>query len=455
MLGVTPEGFRALRRGLLQTGFGLLVFSVALYFCFPYDRAKDLAIAWAAAQGFDVTIGSAGPGLGFAVNFKDIHVRTRQTGAGKPVRFTLDSAVVRVSPFAMLVSKKTAMGVDAAAFGGKIDVDIDSQKKGPFRYTIRSRSVDLAEIPGVRESINLPLTGKLEVTMDLASATGHYNDADGALSFKCSGCVLGDGKTPLKIEGNPLLAGGLTLPKVRLGDLVGRVAVVKGNAKLEGVEAKSPDGDLALEGDIQLHDPLALSTMTLYLRFRLSDTLLKSADKLQMMLQMAGSAGKRPDGFYGVRLTGRFGSMNPPVFSTVSPSGNAGTVPGIRAGLRGTSASGSFGRPSIASPVPQPTPPPTLNATIESPSPPSPPSPSMPPPPMPSPPPVIASPPDTPPPPPPAAPPSPPEGTPPSMRGAPPGAPSEDDQGGTPPPVPPPAPTPPAQPMPGPEGEPS
>jgi type II secretion system protein N len=442
MLGLTPERLRALRRGLLQTGFGLLVFSIALYFCFPYDRAKDLAIAWAAAQGFDVTIGSAGPAFGFAVNFKDIRVRSRPAGAGKPVRFTLDSAVVRVSPLALL-AKKTSMAVDAAAFGGEVDVGFDNQKKGPFRIALRGKSIDLAEIPGVRESINLPLTGALEMSLDLASTTGHYSDSDGALSFKCHNCVLGDGKTPLKVEGNPLLAGGLTLPKVRLGDLVGRVAVVKGNAKLEGVEAKSPDGDLALEGDIQLRDPLPLSTMTLYLRFRLSDTLLKSADKLQMMLQMAGSAGKRPDGFYGVRLTGRLGSMNPPVFSTVSPSGNTGAVPGIRAGLRGGSGGGAFGRPSISSPVPPPPPPPpTLNATIESASPPpSPPAPA----PMPPPPPVVASPPDTPPPPPAA-----PSENPPPMRGAPPGPSPSEDQ------VPPPAaPPPPPQPMPGPEGEPS
>jgi len=442
MLGLTPDRLRVLRRGLLQTGFGLLVFSIALYFCFPYDRAKDLAIAWAAAQGYDVTIGSAGPGFGFAVNFKDIRVRTRPTGAGKPVRFTMESAVVRVSPLAVL-AKKTALGVDAVGFGGEIDLDLASEKKGPFHYGLRAKTIDLSEIPGVRESINLPLTGKLEVTMELASTSGRFSEADGVLSFKCSGCVLGDGKTPLKVEGNPLLAGGLTLPKVRLGDLVGRVAVVKGNAKLEGVEAKSPDGDLALEGDIQLHDPLPNSTMTLYLRFRLSDTFLKSADKLQMMLQMAGSAGKRPDGFYGVRLTGRLASMNPPVFSPVSPAGSTGAVPGIRAGLRPGAASGSFGRPSISSPVPPPSPPPTMNATIDTP----------PPAPQPPPPPVVAPPPEAPPPPPPPTP-----ENPPSMRGAPPTAPPGEEQ--TPPPAPaapPPAaaPPPPAAPMPGPENEPS
>jgi type II secretion system protein N len=455
MLAITPERLRTVRRALLQSGFGLLVFSIALYLCFPYDRAKDLAIAWAATQGFDVTIGSAGPGLGFAVNFKDIRVRTRPVGAGKPVRFTLDSARVGMSPFAML-GKRSSLGVTAVGFGGELAIAVESQKKGPFHIDLRAQGINLAEIPGVRESINLPITGTLEATIELASKTGHYADSDGALSFKCAACVLGDGKTPLKVEGNPLLAGGLTLPRVRLGDLVGRVAVSKGDAKLQGVEAKSPDGDLALEGDIQLHDPLPSSIMQLYLRFRLSDALLKSADKLQLMLQMAGSSGRRPDGSYGVRLSGRLGSMNPPVFSPVSPSGNAGAVPGIRAGLRGPAGGpAAFGRgeqqprslPSLPSPSPSSLPP-TLNATVETP-PPAPPPPLPPPPPA-----VIETPPPAPPPPgpevqPPApasppAPPPPPSSPP--MRGAPPGAAPDDSPGG--------APAPPAPPPPGPEGEP-
>ena len=58
------------------------------------------------------------------------------------------------------------------------------------------------------------------------------------------------------------------------------------------------------------------------------------------MLQMAGSAGKRPDGFYGVRLSGRLGAMSPPVFTPISPSGINGPGPGIRAGVH--SASGGF-----------------------------------------------------------------------------------------------------------------
>ncbi len=353
MLSITPERLRAVRRWLLQSAFGVVVFGVALYFCFPYDRAKDLAIAWAANQGYDVTIGSAGPGFGFAVNFKDIRVRSRPTGTGKPIRFSLDSARVRVSPFVML-SKATSLGIAATGLGGELGPrSLQPEEGADAHRASRRTSIDLSELPGVRETINLPITGTFEMSLDLSSKTGRYADADGTLSFKCKNCVLGDGKTPLKVEGNPLLSGGLTLPRVRLGDLVGRVAIEKGVAKLQGVEAKSPDGDLALEGEIQLHDPLPTSTLALYLRFRLSEPFLKSADKLQLMLQMAGSAGKRPDGFYGVRLSGRLGSMNPPVFTPTSPSGSTSAVPGIRAGLhRPSGGAPSFGRQSIGEPVP-------------------------------------------------------------------------------------------------------
>ena len=90
----------AARRWLPQSARSASSYPVSrILFCFPYDRAKDFAIAWAATQGYDVTIGSAGPGFGFAVNFKDIRVRSRPTGTGKPIRFSLDSARVRVSPF--------------------------------------------------------------------------------------------------------------------------------------------------------------------------------------------------------------------------------------------------------------------------------------------------------------------------------------------------------------------
>ena len=143
---------------------------------------------------------------------------------------------------------------------------------------------------------------------------------------------LGDGKTPLVVPGSSFLAGGLTLPRTRLGEFGGHVAIDKGIAKLQGVEAKSPDLEVTLEGDVTLHDPLPTSTVNAYLRFKFTDAFLQKAATVQAMLQMAGAQGKRPDGFYGLRLGGRLGQMSPPVLTPIPPI--VGTPVPVRPGAR-------------------------------------------------------------------------------------------------------------------------
>ena len=203
----------------------------------------------------------------------------------------------------------------------------------------------------------------------------------------CTDVVAGDGKTPLKVAGNPFLAAGLTLPRTRIGDLGGRIAVEKGNAKLQGVESKSPDGEVALEGEIVLHDPLPSSTVNLYLRFKLSDAFLAKASALKMILDAAAAAGKRPDGFYGLKIGGRLGQMSPPVLTPISPVASS-TLPAIRTTPRSGGAITPPAPPPAASPPPPPPPPPP--PTPEAPPPPPPPPPPAEPAPAPPPPPAAA-----------------------------------------------------------------
>ncbi|HEY2903577.1 MAG TPA: type II secretion system protein GspN [Polyangia bacterium] len=354
---LTPERRRALRRSAANSAFGFVVFLVALYIWFPYDRARDVAIAMCAAQGLDVEIGSVGRAFGFGVTFHDIIVRTHPP-SGKPTRFTIEAARVTVSPLSLLGSSPS-ITIDADAFGGNVVFEQTAPKqkaKGPFSVGIKVSAVNLAELPGVKEAINLPLGGTLALNIELSSASGRYADAAGAISFQCEACVVGDGRTPLRVEGNPFLAGGLTLPRVRLGNLTGRVAVEKGLAKLQGVGGKSADGELSLEGESQLRDPLNASSINFYLRFKLSDALLKSAERLATILQMAATQGKRPDGSYGVRLSGTFANMAPPVFTTASQFG--GPTPPTR----------PAGRPGIA-PRPMPAAPPPPPAAMQPPPP--------------------------------------------------------------------------------------
>jgi type II secretion system protein N len=383
----TPETLRHVRRISAFAAFGICVYLVALYFSFPSERAKELAIRMAAERDLDVDIGTASPSFGLGVTFHDIRVRTRPA-SGKPSRFSVESARVSISPWSLLSLQKTTT-IALEAFGGTIALTQSGApgKKGPFRIELSARDVKMGELPGVRDAINLPLGGVAKLDLELWSATGKYADANGEITFSCDGCVVGDGKTPLKVAGNPFLAGGLTLPRVRLGNFGGHVVIEKGFAKLEGIEAKSPDGDLALEGEVTLRDPLAMSTVNGYLRFKLSDAFLKQAASLQTILQMAGAPGKRPDGSYGMRLSGRLGQLNPPTLSPTSPLSSS---PPTRAGTHASIA------PSHPAPVSRPPAPmPSTTAAIEQmPAAPPPPPPAEPPPPAPpAPPPAPAAPP--------------------------------------------------------------
>ena len=57
----------------------------------------------------------------------------------------------------------------------------------------------------------------------------------------------------------------------------------------------------------------------------MSDALLKSNDKFQLMLQLAESMGKRSDGFYGFRMTGSFNRLGPVQWMKTSPFPAVGT----------------------------------------------------------------------------------------------------------------------------------
>ncbi|HXU01965.1 MAG TPA: type II secretion system protein GspN [Polyangia bacterium] len=372
MVTMTADRLRTLRRIGIYAGLGLIVFIVTLYASFPYDRAKEAAIRIISKNfDVDVEIGSAGPAFGLAVMFHDIRVRTRPT-SGKPARFTIESA--RFSPSLLaLFSSSFPYSVSMDAMGGKITLDQSGApgKKGGFRTELVAHDIDAAEIPGLKEAINLPLTGKVSLDAKIASETGRFADANGHLTLACTGLAAGDGKTQLKIPSVPMLAAGLTLPRIRIGDLGGHVAIEKGLAKLQGVESKSPDGEVALEGEIQLRDPMPSTSLNLYLRFKLSDAIMKKEVALSL-LSAAVAPGKRPDGFYGLRLSGSVGHMSPAVFTPTSPFANS-AVP-IRTTPRGPGAP----PPSAAVPPPPApaTPPPPPAPTPEPAAPPPPPPPA-------------------------------------------------------------------------------
>lgn len=314
---MNPERLRSFRRVGGMAAFGLLVFLISFVLSFPYDRVKEQIVAIAATQDLDVEVGEAGPMFGIGLALADVQVATRPELGKKPTRLLIPSAKIGVSPLAQMRGE-LAYSVAVEALDGEIEADVRSSKE---RGTVKvdTKGISLAELPGIKEMINLPLSGRIDLGMDMLFPSNRNAEAKGALDWKCTACVVGDGKEKLKIPGNPLMAEGISLPRIRLGDFAGKIAFEKGVGKLQGVQSRSPDAEVKIDGEVRLADPVGNSYLDLYVQFKFSDALLKNADKLKLLMQITESMGKRTDGFYAFRITGSLRGLGPIQWSKTSP----------------------------------------------------------------------------------------------------------------------------------------
>src|SRR5262249_30712668 len=135
--------------------------------------------------------------------------------------------------------------------------------------------------------------------------------AAGSIEVSCEGCSVGDGKSKLTMPGDPMLSQGVTVPKIKLGKLSGSLTVDKGRATFKDFRAHSPDVDIEIDGFIDLRDPLQLSIVHLYVRFRPSDALVKREPTIELMNNMLAATAKRPDGYLGFSLNGTLSAVMP------------------------------------------------------------------------------------------------------------------------------------------------
>jgi type II secretion system protein N len=372
------EKTRRLGKAGMMGGFGFLVFAIVFYVTLPYVRFKDQIAGWVASAGYDMEAKQAGPSLSGGMALKEITLVSPANGTRKATRILIDKATLSVSLLSRIFGTN-AYSVSADVFGGDIDATFKTSKADA---SIKGRvdEIDLAETPWVKNATNLPLAGKLDLKVDLDLPKQRPSEAKGALSWTCTSCALGDGKAKLIIAGNALLAEGLGLPKIRLGDFAGKVVIDKGVGRLQNVQIKSQDIELSVEGEIHLAQPLAMSHVDLYIRFKLSDSLLRSSEKLRTIMDFTAQLGKRPDGFLGFRATGTFQNMSSVQWAKTSPFNNATPAPAKPVPPPHPVA-------VAAAPLPAAMPAPLPSVTAPAPAPPAPPPP---PPPLPPPTPIVA-----------------------------------------------------------------
>lgn len=426
--------------------FAGVVFIASLYYSLPIDRIRDRLERELSQDPGPSPFGSGGFGIGLGMDVRigemDLHLlspgvsatavqlRPRKPGLGSPIAapsapagapggdkdgdkdkktvkpLFIDRLDVRVPLLELLGGNKVA-DVQAEAFGGTIRGVGGLGGEGMF-VNGQIEQLILGRIANLGQILPLPMTGALSLTVNFkvppqklptgappprpgAPPTFDMPRATGVLEVQLKDGTLGDGKAKLVVPGDPFLSQGLTFPRLKLGNLAGRLVVDRGRASFDELHSKSADAELWIEGYLELRDPLPSSELHLYVRFKPSADLVKREATIEILNNAMG-AGKRSDGSLGFAVQGILAaprsrpSKDPPEGVTVR-AGTLGQVaapasPSLRPGGSSVAVSPPTSPmvrpraepPPMVSPppmAPEPLPPPPTPAALPPPSPPS------------------------------------------------------------------------------------
>jgi len=433
---------------LIYSAFGLLTFCVSVSLSLPVDKIKDRLErelsqesgppqtstgSFGIGSGMDVSIGELDVHVfrpGFSAS--DVRLKPRKAPSGAPSSeapaaknlrpIVIDRLDARVYPLEAAFGTRSGR-LHVEAFGGELQAELSLGDDGVLA-SADLHDVMLARLSALAQLLPLPMLGTLGLTAHFKApnqrpaAPGRagappltvgpprldMTKALGDLDIRLTQATLGDGKAKLVVPGDAFLAQGLTFPRIRLGDVIGKVTIERGRANIVDLHAKSPDVELWIDGYIELRDPMPLSEAHLYIRFKPSPQLIAREPTMEIVVS-SQAQGKRGDGAIGFAITGSLGnprartSKEPPdgvalragslgqVSSTAQPSlmpGSSLPPPRVQ-----PSPSVPYIPPSQVAPPPALPPtnetvivPPPPPAQVSPPSPPPQPAPSLPPNPM-------------------------------------------------------------------------
>lgn len=368
--------------------FALLTFLFALQLTFPYDRVKDRVLL-ELGKKYDVSIGAVDRGIiPGRMTFKNIILKTRPSQKDVDKAETIEDEKERKKALALLVtsfyveslevdlgllaliSGKASLDIEATIGSGTISGNITIGKGGT---SIDLEGEDLAgdRLP-MREMVGLPISGDLEFSfvLDLPNRKNKANKvaaswkhAEGAISFACpANCVVGDGKTKLKMKvkkqsQEAFQGDGVKFGKVNIDSLVAKVEIGKGNLELTKFETKSADGELHVDYQMALEQTLDESAVNGCLRFAGSEVLRKREPDTHSAFLATGAL-RGPDNLFHIKLTGTFKNMKRLPQScgpgAIAANDNAAKAPQLK--ITPTEAPGDAG--AGTAPPPQINPPP-------------------------------------------------------------------------------------------------
>ncbi len=333
-----------LRRVLTWVGYPTLylcLFGLFAYWTFPYERLKQRiesgfnASQQSSADPSRLQIGEATWSWRFpGVVLSDINLippasKAVEGGETPPPRQTLHAEEIsaRVAPLSLLFGT-TDVSYTVNGFGGTVkgELTISDQE----RHVIAEfDGVDPGQLPGVSQTLELPLTGVMTGSVDLRLPEGKVALAEGTVDIEITDLKIGDGKTKVR--------GLLALPTLDAGTMKFKASATQGKVKIDEFLVKGPDIDASAEGKVRLREQFALSLVEqLTLTYKFSDKYRGKDDTTQSLLGKPGDTSpglmdmdpkvkraKQADESYSWRVSGSFGHL---MFNPAPPTPRAGAA---------------------------------------------------------------------------------------------------------------------------------
>lgn len=264
---------RRLRRIAAYASLFAVVFVLALYATFPYDRLRvelerqlRQEPTRIGGASLDVRIAELRPFWLTGLSLSGVEVERRFASTDQPpLRIHVTEAQARLHVLPLLIGRKV-VGIGLQVGGGELAGTLGLPGEG-YRIDLEARNIELGVLGLLRTAIGVPLRGRLSGRVDLTIPEA-VREASGAIDVSITGTRLGNGKAKVRVAG---LQDGITLAAVNAGDLNLKVKLDQGVAQLQELKAAGRDLKLEGRGNLRLMTPLRFSRLDVLLRADFSD----------------------------------------------------------------------------------------------------------------------------------------------------------------------------------------
>jgi type II secretion system protein N len=299
------------RPRLLYGAFFVAAFLLALRQTLPVEAAKERLILEAGQRGFEVDAAEVGPAGLVGVGLKDVTLKDK---TGLTVALDrLDASV----PLWPLVTGKRRVALSARLYDGSVRGTFDLAGS-PQVMELQIDRVDLSQAVALRKASGVDFSGLVSGGGHVSVPADEKGRAEGRMDLSVKAAGVNGGSLPM---GN---MGGLTLPKVALGDLTAVLKVENGKGTFEKLGTAGGDVDLAADGLYFVVQPrLEYAPLFGKVAVRLSEAFAQKPENkvFKNLLDAALGQAKGPGG-YQLQVFGSLGhpQVRPAAGVTTAPS---------------------------------------------------------------------------------------------------------------------------------------